>query len=948
MNRSAKTLRTTHRGLKEGPKLFRIFGLLACCGMAATSIWLANESQAQSPAPYRRAQSSSLFDDPLPASNFAPAASSEVDSARVIDYVRQAERALSEGDRDQAVRIALAADRHAREMGVTFAPEDPSPEALLVRLQGVNGPSARATPSAVNAMTQGNPGDHEIAVQRMLREADAKIRSGEYEEALAGAKQAESYCRQHQVEPGVFDLKPSHIISEIRRLRPELVDVTGANQRSPRAAAETSLDPQQARQQSDVLVQSARQQYTQGNYDEARRLALEAKRYNVEYSLFEETPDHVLQDVSRATQSTVIEPRRPTETTANNQLSPQKERAVELVKQARAAMQQGDLASAQQFASDADQLGAMFAIFEDRPEIVLQEIRQTQTSLALNAGPSRTSSGIQQTGGTDVRVSPEKQHAEDLIRAARQAMRNGQYDVAEQNALQAQQYRVAYDTFEDTPDLVLEQLARLTQTRAGDLPVAATNNDAQIARQLLQTARQSMNSGDLDTARRLALQADQMSVAYDQSEDRPDRLLADVERLATANTRLNPIRGGEAGGVLPVGRVETPVVAEAAQPARDAFVAPAGASALDLFNIGMKSLRSNDPVGARQAFLAAYQSGETLDPVRQQQMQDYLRELTPASGIRQVSNTQALGNSDPLNATIQRVELRDDHLRSITMDSIYRAERIRDRQPEEAIAIVDEAINKVEGSNASDREKSSLLASLRSERGAIEAYFSQKKPLIEMERKNTEVREQVRRRQQAAMRIEQELADLVEQFNEMNERHEYAQAFEIAKAAREIAPDNAATVLMYEKSKLQMRIASNTRLREDKEDSFWNQLNDVENAAINKTSDRYPMVYGDNWEDIKNRAAQPTDMVLRSEEELMVRAALEKPVSLHFQDEPLSNVMAQIASQYMINVHVDDQGLLESGVTSSTPVSINVDGIKLKNALSLIFIQATVLLYFST
>jgi hypothetical protein len=68
---------------------------------------------------------------------------------------------------------------------------------------------------------------------------------------------------------------------------------------------------------------------------------------------------------------------------------------------------------------------------------------------------------------------------------------------------------------------------------------------------------------------------------------------------------------------------------------------------------------------------------------------------------------------------------------------------------------------------------------------------------------------------------------------------------------------------------------------------------------------------------------------------MRVRKSLNNPVSLHFNNAPLQEVLKYVADTQGINVNVDETGLTEEAVTSSTPISIAVDGIRLESALNL-------------
>lgn len=66
------------------------------------------------------------------------------------------------------------------------------------------------------------------------------------------------------------------------------------------------------------------------------------------------------------------------------------------------------------------------------------------------------------------------------------------------------------------------------------------------------------------------------------------------------------------------------------------------------------------------------------------------------------------------------------------------------------------------------------------------------------------------------------------------------------------------------------------------------------------------------------------------------RHLLDQPVSLHFEKTPLSKALAEIAATCGVNLALDTRATEEAGVAKTQRVSLDVDGIKLRNALQLI------------
>ena len=122
---------------------------------------------------------------------------------------------------------------------------------------------------------------------------------------------------------------------------------------------------------------------------------------------------------------------------------------------------------------------------------------------------------------------------------------------------------------------------------------------------------------------------------------------------------------------------------------------------------------------------------------------------------------------------------------------------------------------------------------------------------------------------------------------------------------------------------------------------FVEALGEVDKADIPFAGDKNPLVFGDakEWEKLtKSRAKYLADhRRQRSEREVEIDKKLRTPVSLQFTNAPLSKVLENLAKLAEVNLHLDPQGLAEEGVTSDTPVTIELrNEIMLKSALNLI------------
>ncbi len=879
----------------------RLFGVLSGCGLLATTMWLVNMTSAQDspftpPSPGGRspfgetpAQSPDATGNPF--APVAPAsASPDVARRRVDDYMQRARTAVQQGEQDQAMLWATMADKMARESRITFR-------------------SGETTPAQFVAQLQGN--------------------------ASNGTLTAESRpAGQPAASPNPFaDLAPTS----------ESAAPTGLT------SASTPKD------QAQELMRLARSAMAQGHYDEARSYALQAKQLPVTYDLFEEQPQSVLAEIDRRAGTSLIAS-TPNGAAAARNVQPQSQ-ALTLLEQARQDAAAGRYDEAQAKLDEARQMDVAYDLFDDRPELVAQEIRTTQDGRMYASTPTPPNSG---SSGT-----PQDIAARQLLTQARQALVAGQYDVASQKVSEAEQYNVTYSAFEDTPALVREDMQRIasrpmpaTGTLAANTQPAAPSRESQRqqADALMAQAYDAFRAGNLQAARSHAEQASQLDVSYELFEETPTELIAVIDAAGAppafdapqyaAAPQGNPFSAGPLDVTNDRAPAASPTARDPFGSQRDAMVVRTdGMSALDLYNQGIDYLRSGERQGAYESFLAAYQSGEKLDAYRQQQLQDKIRELSPRRQIQQASNEQQAGpfaapTSSPLDVAASQQAVKFDRLRTDVLNSIFRAERLRDTDPQQSLQVLDQALANISSAGLAEGDTAPLTAAVQNSRSSIEAYMSQRAPLIELERKNSEVKSIIEREMQARIRVEQDIAELVNQFNQLMEQNRFAEASTVAQKAYELDPENPVVVNMKLKAQLAYRVDRNEKLRDEKEKVFWEVLDDTEWALTHNVRDGHEMDYPKDWKDLSTRRLEKyrdrVDEAYHSPEEIHVRKSLSEPVSLHFEEAPIEQLMRHIAGQHGINVVVDEPGLQEVGVTPYTPVTINVDGIQLKSALNLV------------
>ncbi|MFM7059534.1 MAG: hypothetical protein ACKO2P_21685, partial [Planctomycetota bacterium] len=688
------------------------------------------------------------------------------------------------------------------------------------------------------------------------------------------------------------------------------------------------------RREAQRLVREARAAMKAGDFATARSRALQARQLKPSWQLWDDRPEHVLADLDarQKTETFLADAGKPVKQAAGKvrQVDQKAAQASEKLKQARAAMDAGNLEDAAALAGQAEKLNSAWAMFEDSPSLVQRDIQRLQQA---GAAAEETFAALEDS------VESEADQARVLLREARDAMAQGLIDEARGKAQAAADLNVAWNVTDDRPELVMEEL----EAGSGNSAVAR-REPSEAARNLLVQAREALAAGDHQTASGLAEEAQAEDAAWDLLDDRPELVLEDAQMMAQ----------NDAG---PRGRRGSRVARAAVEEPDFAAISPDGSSASESYRHGIALMRRGDRNGAKAAFQAAWKNAGELSAIERQQLHDFLQELAAPRAVRLASSSsdeeeaemqepQVSEDRDALADAAQRSDVQYDRLRTEVMNSVFRAEKMKTSSPDEALQLLDNTLATVEAAPLEKESLETLAGYVRRSQTTISEYRDQQAPNLERAERNRNVMEEIRRETETKIRIEQEFAELVDQYNQLMKERRYAEAQLIARKAKDLNPDLPEATIMLEKAKLQKQIAFNEDIKDRKADSFLEQLNDVEEAIIAPGRD-YAMPDARSWEELKKRRERfgRVDSRDRSESELQIENSLGQKVSLHFQDMPLTDVIRQIAVDHGINITMKTRAIETEGLSVTQPVSIDVDGITLRSALNLLLEQAGGLVY---
>ena len=404
----------------------------------------------------------------------------------------------------------------------------------------------------------------------------------------------------------------------------------------------------------------------------------------------------------------------------------------------------------------------------------------------------------------------------------------------------------------------------------------------------LAEARQALDAGNVELAEELARAAAALAVPESQflpDEDRPSLLTWDIER-AKQN------QAGAQSSLTRLPSASAPLVAQLAETTPPLRMAPVALEEMPLPSAG--SPRSG----------SANRSPSSLIDAADDSQQVLARQLSAEIGKRQSE-----------------------------------AQRLRSEDPERALAVLREAQQLVNESKLPESSRRELLTRIDITLEKTNKYIKDNAAEIELDRRNATVIETRDREKELKLKLQQKIADLVEEFNRLRDEQRYAEAEIVARRLYELAPEDPVAEQVLQTAKFIRREMMNRQLADSREEGIWSTLNDVEQSSVSNVGDGRELTYDQKkWRDfVMNRKGTKERIQRRTERELEIERRLKTPVMLRYEETPLSEVMDGLSQLAGINIHLDPRGLNQEGVNSDTAVTLNLNKeISLQSALNLI------------
>jgi type II secretory pathway component GspD/PulD (secretin) len=867
----------------------------------------------------------------------AAGSDSPSDSEKARTLVRQGREALARGDLLQARRCAdQAASLHAE----LHWSED-NPARLMEDL-------ARASGTAVaNAANAGVIKTKEEALA-LLKQGRDQLAQGQVDEANKTAARLRSARHIHW---GLFfDDTPDKLQADVDRAR-----------------------SQRGKQQSVEMLAEARRLFEKRDYAGAEKLAWEAQSKHGPYSIWDlgDRPNKVIADVqaARAKDRHVKLPEPPAQQRQEADLS-----HGPLAQLGNNPMSAGGATHPPQPPAGP---GAPPAPFNPSQAPVAQA-SATQRAANTPPAPFPPTQQVDQSAKGSSNGPAAQIRARQLMAEARALQRQNRLLEAHDKIEEARRLGVAFRPDEESPNQIYQQLAFQARQRIDGL----VHHAGEALRYGTQAPMTRCQNAEYDLS-----QARQLAVAFGLDMQPIEAAKGLVEQLRntgkiTAVAVDKPQRGTQnAQQLLDQARLElrSGQTANARHFAEEAVKLGGGEPALAVLRsidaeeqkqISRAANRTFDEVAQayqnrdyrRANMILASIDTSKLDERRQGRLREMLNtpEMQPSakSGITLTSGNdkpndsdagQARASDDSNPSLIARTramrEIKFQQLRNEGLTAMTQAtERFRTGQTDVAVEMLQGYMERLSEQQLDAGQLTMLRRPIESRLQSFQLLKAQADfANNRFDARSKQVKSDIAKAKGAEQVKQQNVAQMMKQYNELFQQAKYPEAEMVALRVKELDPDNPMASAAITMAKYHRNSTQYEKDKERKEGVFLEAMHDVDNLGEPDAISNEITFSKDEKrrEIIRNRKSlEGFPMQRKSAAEKSIERRLTTPISLSHVDTPLGQIIEDIHGDYGLNIFVDRPALDEKGIQLDARVTIKLDNISLKSALKLLLSQA--------
>ncbi len=359
---------------------------------------------------------------------------------------------------------------------------------------------------------------------------------------------------------------------------------------------------------------------------------------------------------------------------------------------------------------------------------------------------------------------------------------------------------------------------------------------------------------------------------------------------------------------------------------------PIPSRGMQLYRSGLQSMDDNNFSDARDRFETALQYRDQLDQATITTLRSHLASMS-GGPIPSSLPSQVEGLDDGQQELFRR-------LQSDVFKERDEAERLLQTSPRKALEKMTFMRNRITDSELDGVRKKPLVTIIDRDINEMQDYIEQNLSEIINAEQNLTNMENVDRRRQSRIDTEQQIQRLSEDFNTLMDQRRWAEAEAISHQAYDLDPNNEVVVVMVEAARLKSRLKINEELEALQEQRTYAAIGPNMIAVATPGDSRTPYLHGpaSDWiERSRIRGQRLEEGRYDSPEEREIWNILKQTKVQGDYTGTLKDAVDLLSIQSSINIVFDSVAMENTGVTSNSPVNVNIrEPITLHSALNIV------------
>ena len=614
------------------------------------------------------------------------------------------------------------------------------------------------------------------------------------------------------------------------------------------------------------------------------------------------------------------------------------EGAKQALLKARQAIAVGDVASAQSFAASAKEAASDFTAVGDSPSLIEQLIEQQNQLASMRA---------------EANPNYNRGAAAFLLSQANALLKYQDLKTSRMLIEQAQQFNVTFTADMGNPQQLLSVIEALEGAQPAQPVATEVASTKQQVQSLLSQAQLAIDQQRWEDAGGFVSQAKSFELAdaeFTDGEIRPWQLELEIQNaLKQGNTNSFV---ADNGGVVqaafsPSTDTTKNVMTAAAAPVESSFgdVTEEGSSrGMNLYGSGVEALNASDFNRATEYFQLASEYPNELTTTAKLTIEGHLRNHAKINDgmVKQVAAENDLPKRMNLDSVRNEQQAQFRKIQSAIYKERAAAEKLLESNPNKALEKLTMVRSQVEAAEISPDTRRPLLTLIDRDITEIQAYIEENLPEILNDEQNQANRDLIERRAQRRLDTEEQLADLVNQYNELIDERRFDEAGMIARQAMDLSPDSEIAAVMDEKYRAEANAAEARDIKDLKQQANWRMLTNTDRASIGLDEYNMPLVFNDHEEYLRKSKLRLENLEsgrYESESERQIWNILRNTEVQGEYRGTLNEAVSQLAMQAGVNIIFD--GVALEGVATDQQINVPLtQPIKLENALKIILQNA--------